>query len=74
MTDLVRQPLTKADKEALSELPERGWFDARFVSSINRPIYRCERLEQAGYLSSKIVGTFPSLHREYTRELSIKGK
>lgn len=67
MSGLTRQPLTKADKEALSELPESGWFDARFVSSINRPIYRCERLEQAGYLISKIVGTFPSLHREYTR-------
>jgi hypothetical protein len=59
--------LTKADKDALNELPASGWFDARFVSAINRPIYRCERLEQAGYLTSRVVGAFPFLHREYTR-------
>lgn len=58
---------SKADLEALQELPESGWFEARYVSSINRPIYRCERLEKAGYLVTRVVGTYPNIHREYAR-------
>lgn len=67
MTVTLKKSLTQTDKEALQELPCGEWFDARFVSSVRRPIYRCERLEQAGYLISRIVGEYPSLYREYAR-------
>jgi hypothetical protein len=47
-------------------LPESGWFEFRSLP-FNRPNYRCERLELAGALESRVVGEYPVLHREYRR-------
>ncbi|MEA8592286.1 hypothetical protein PZT57_26930 [Pseudomonas aeruginosa] len=58
--------LTAADKEALRELPASGWFEVAHLP-INRPSYRCERLEEAGFLETRVVGQWPSLKREYRR-------
>lgn len=60
----AHQTLTKADIEALAELPGTGWFGAAHLP-INRPFYRCERLEQTGCLITRVVGVFPDLSREY---------
>lgn len=48
------KPLTAADLAALKDLPQEGWFDVRHAS-INRPSYRCERLEAAGQLERRTV-------------------
>lgn len=48
------KPLTAADLAALKNLPQEGWFDVRHAS-INRPSYRCERLEAAGQLERRTV-------------------
>lgn len=57
--------LSLADEAARRILPE-GWFRiGDLPSELLRPAYRCERLEKAGVLKSRVVGQFPSLHREY---------
>lgn len=48
------KPLTAADLAALKDLPQEGWFDVRHAP-INRPSYRCERLEAAGQLERRTV-------------------
>ncbi len=57
--------LTAADTEALSKLPS-GWFMAEHLP-FNRPLYRCERLEQCGKLQSRVLGSYPNIWREYKR-------
>lgn len=61
------KPLTATDNAILKRLPE-GWFQARDLPiDITRRDYRCERLEEAGLLKSKVVGEYPALHREYCK-------
>ena len=57
--------MTDADVEALENLPS-GWFRAEHLP-FNRPIYRCERLEQRGKLQRRVVGTYPDIWSEYKR-------
>ncbi|MRG31831.1 hypothetical protein [Enterobacter cancerogenus] len=57
--------LTNADIEALNRLPY-GWFRAEHLP-FNRPMYRCERLEQRGKLQRRVVGTYPIIWSEYKR-------
>lgn len=60
-------PLTEADQDALTRMPE-GWFKASELEfMVKRPFYRCERLEGLGALESRITGTFPDLVQEYRR-------
>jgi hypothetical protein len=49
-----RKALTKADSEALASMPAEDWFEASQLM-INRPWFRCQRLEAAGYLESRAV-------------------
>lgn len=62
----LKPALTPADVDALALLPESGWIEFRSLP-FNRPSYRCERLELAGVLESRVVGEYPVLHREYRR-------
>jgi hypothetical protein len=48
------KPLTAADRAALDDLPESGWFDV-LHAPIARPAYRCKRLESAGLLERRVV-------------------
>lgn len=41
------KPLTYADRAALDDLPDSGWFDVAHAP-VARPFYRWERLEAAG--------------------------
>ncbi|RUG15255.1 hypothetical protein IPC762_25755 [Pseudomonas aeruginosa] len=63
-TSRERVALSQADIEALAELPATGWFGVAHLP-INRPSYRCERLEQAGCLVTRVVGVDPFFSREY---------
>lgn len=62
------EALTVADNEALTALPDGCWFTAIHLP-INRPQYRCERLENRGKLESRVTGEYPHLTKEY-RKLS----
>lgn len=57
--------LTAVDVEVLSK-PPSGWFSAEHLP-FNRPMYRCERLEQLGKLQSRVLGAYPNIYREYKR-------
>ncbi|HGO9799631.1 TPA: hypothetical protein ACLEB8_004819 [Pseudomonas aeruginosa] len=48
------KPLTAADRAALDDLPDSGWFDVAHAP-VARPFYRCERLEAAGLLERRVV-------------------
>ena len=58
--------VTKADLEALAELPDSEWFDAE-IQSTRRPAYRCERLCRAGLLERRGTGQFPNFKSEYRK-------
>lgn len=58
--------LTKADKAALNEMPD-GWFSAWSLTYVKNPRYRCERLEAAGVLETRVVGAFPDLTTEFRK-------
>jgi hypothetical protein len=59
-------PLTKADEEAIEYIPTDHWFCAWDLTyKIRAWEYRCQRLEKAGILKSRIVGDYPQLSREY---------
>ena len=59
--------MTEADKDALNRMPD-GWFEALSLPyMVKRPTYRCERLEKAGFISSRIVGVYPNIRREYCK-------
>lgn len=60
-----KKELTEADNHALKQLPD-GWFRADYLP-INRPLYRCERLEERNVLESRILGAYPDLWREYRK-------
>lgn len=61
------KPLTATDEAILKRSPE-GWFQPRDLpTDITRREYRCERLEEAGVLKSKVVGEYPALYREYCK-------
>ena len=65
------QNLTMADTQALAELPE-GWFEAGALP-INRPLFRCQRLEAAGRLESRVE--LDGLQaRQYYRRVDTTGK
>ncbi len=53
----MKGDITEADKKAMAMLPD-GWFfpehDCTFL--IRSPRYRCQRLEEAGILESKVEG------------------
>lgn len=71
MTSGRSKPLTAADRAALNELPEAGWFDVAHAP-VARPSYRCERLEAAGQLERRVVDLkildgYPSARTEYRR-------
>lgn len=71
MTTVIGKPLTAADRAALDDLPDSGWFDVA-LAPVARPFYRCERLEAAGLLERrvvdlKIVDGHPSARTEYRR-------
>lgn len=54
MTEQTKaKPLTAADRAALAELPASEWFDVAHAP-IDRPFYRCERLEAAGLLERRV--------------------
>lgn len=57
--------MTKADSDALNELPE-GWFRPDHLP-INRPAYRCERLEAREKLQRRIRGEWPNIFSEYKK-------
>lgn len=57
--------LTAADMEVLNKTPD-GWFRADQLY-INRPMYRCERLEQRGKLQRRVLGTYPNIWSEFKR-------
>jgi len=66
-----RKPLTDADRAALDDLPDSGWFDVAHAP-IARPSYRCARLEAAGMLERRVVDLqivdgHPSARTEYRR-------
>ncbi len=46
--------LTAADRAALDDLPDAGWFDVKHAP-VARPSYRCERLHAAGLLERRVV-------------------
>lgn len=54
MTTVKTKPLTDADRAALDDLPDSGWFDVAHAP-VTRPSYRCGRLEAAGYLERRVV-------------------
>lgn len=54
MTTVKTKPLTDADRAALDDLPDSGWFDVAHAQ-VTRPSYRCGRLEAAGYLERRVV-------------------
>lgn len=54
MKTVKNKPLTAADRAALEDLPESGWFDVAHAP-VARPFYRCERLEAAGMLERRVV-------------------
>ncbi len=54
MTTVKAKPLTAADRAALDDLPDSGWFDVAHAP-VARPFYRCERLEAAGLLQRRVV-------------------
>ncbi|PXW50397.1 hypothetical protein DFO55_12468 [Grimontella sp. AG753] len=57
--------LTSADIEALNQMPD-GWFRPEHLP-FNRPMYRCERLEQHGKLQRRVMGCYPDIWSEYKR-------
>ncbi len=64
--------LTEADKDALYVTPN-DWFcpDDLPYPRVKRALYRCERLEKAGYLEWRVVGNWPSLKRLYRKTESV---
>ena len=49
--------LTEVDKKFLAKCP-KGWFEIDDLSPfIRNRRYRCQRLEELGYLESKVTGT-----------------
>ncbi len=72
------KPLTDADRAALAELPAVDWFDVAHAQ-ISRPAYRCERLEAAGLLESRVVniiidGKSLWFSRQYRRKRDVYDK
>jgi len=51
---------TDADLRALDDLPAAEWFSGRFAPTA-RGAWRCERLERAGLLESRVVTLPPSV-------------
>ena len=71
MTIVKAKPLTAADRAALDDLPESGWFDVA-TAPVARPFYRCERLEASGQLERrevdmKIADDHGTVRTEYRR-------
>ena len=66
--------LTKANERIIEKLPE-GWFKPEDLSyAIRCREYRCQRLEKAGILESRVVGkNIYSLYSEY-RKIKAGGK
>ncbi|MEI8244600.1 MAG: hypothetical protein WCI51_02150 [Lentisphaerota bacterium] len=66
-----KQPpkLTKADERIIETLPE-GWFKPEDLSyAIRCREYRCQRLERAGILQSRVAGkNIYSLYSEYCKK------
>lgn len=60
------EALTATDSETLAALPAGEWFTAVHLP-INRPQYRCKRLEVRGMLESRVTGEYPNLCREYRK-------
>lgn len=58
--------LTKADEAAIREMPD-DWFSAWSLTYVKNPRYRCERLEAAGVLETRVVGAFPDLTTEFRK-------
>jgi hypothetical protein len=58
--------LTAADSEALAALPAGEWFAAMHLP-INRPQYRCERLQKLGKLQHRVIGEYPHFVSEYRK-------
>lgn len=68
MTPNAPPKVTQADTQALDEMPNDGWFDPHALPSyIRRPLYRCQRLEKAGLLESRVEGRYPLLSTRYRR-------
>lgn len=65
--------ITESDKEALKAMPNIRWFSYMEIWSakINRPQYRMERLEAAGYLESRVIGEYPNLTRQYKKLMEV---
>lgn len=74
--DTAETALTDADREALTAMPDSGWFTAydRWSAKINRPHYRLERLERAGRLERRVTGTYPELISEYRKTAATVGE
>ena len=59
--------LTKADTDALKQLPA-GWFTIHRVPfMVKNPRYRCDRLTMRGMLESRVQGTYPMFHTEWRK-------
>lgn len=72
---------TLIDSQVLDELPKNEWFTLDDVDGVGGLSYkfinvrhRLERLEELGYLQSKIVGEYPKLKRHYRTTTITFGK
>jgi len=65
-TCFLGRSMTSADREAMAKCPS-GWFKPEMLPPVIRcRDYRCERLEKAGVLKSRVMGESPDgLYREY---------
>ncbi|WP_147402988.1 hypothetical protein [Enterobacter sp. R1(2018)] len=64
--EVQMKPLSETDKDILANLPDDEWFEVMHLP-INRPQYRCERLEERGKLESRVTGEYPHIIREYRK-------
>lgn len=57
---------TESDLSAYSQTPEVDWFDPE-ATLIHRPRFRCDRLEQAGLLESRVLIDSGYTRKEFKR-------
>lgn len=60
---------TNLDREIYAALPD-GWFQA-FDLKMNKPQYRCERLEKCGLIERRVTGKYPDLVSEFRKKEAV---
>lgn len=61
------EKLTKADKDALSLMPDEWFSPDNLHHMIRNPRFRCDRLRDMGLLEWRVVGALPDLKSEYRK-------